>query len=43
MQATVNDIEIFGHVLSSLENISNLVAQCQLIEVIYLTEKRKQR
>ncbi|KAM0452042.1 hypothetical protein ACHAPV_009666 [Trichoderma viride] len=42
MQATVNDIEIFGHVLSSLENISNLVAQCQLIEVIYLTEKRKQ-
>ncbi|KAM0481785.1 hypothetical protein ACHAPX_003111 [Trichoderma viride] len=42
MQATINDIEIFGHVLSSLENISNLVAQCQLIEVVYLTKKRKQ-
>ncbi|KAL6792575.1 hypothetical protein GGI42DRAFT_364041 [Trichoderma sp. SZMC 28013] len=42
MQATINDIEIFGHVLSSLENISNLIAQCQLIEVIYLAEKRKQ-
>ncbi|KAJ4860026.1 ankyrin repeats (3 copies) domain-containing protein [Trichoderma breve] len=42
MQATINDIEIFGHVLSSLENISNLIAQCQLIEVIYFTERRKQ-
>ncbi|UKZ49084.1 hypothetical protein TrVGV298_003323 [Trichoderma virens] len=42
MQATINDIEIFGYVLSSLENISNLVAQCQLIEAVYLTEKRKQ-
>ncbi|PTB48811.1 hypothetical protein M431DRAFT_127355 [Trichoderma harzianum CBS 226.95] len=42
MQATTNDIEIFGHVLSSLENISNLIAQCQLIEVIYLIERRKQ-
>ncbi|KKO96727.1 hypothetical protein THAR02_11168 [Trichoderma harzianum] len=42
MQATVNDIETFGHVLSSLENISNLIAQCQLIEMIYFTERRKQ-
>ncbi|OTA07712.1 hypothetical protein A9Z42_0086230 [Trichoderma parareesei] len=41
MQVTVNDIEVFGHVINSLENISNLVAQCQLIEVIYLVERRK--
>ncbi|OPB46030.1 1-alkyl-2-acetylglycerophosphocholine esterase [Trichoderma guizhouense] len=42
MQATTNDIEIFGHVLNSLENISNLIVQCQLIEVIYFTERRNQ-
>ncbi|KAL6863996.1 hypothetical protein J3F83DRAFT_182220 [Trichoderma novae-zelandiae] len=41
MQVTVNDIETFGHVLDSLENISNLVARCQLCEVIYLVERRK--
>ncbi|KAK5997911.1 hypothetical protein PT974_00277 [Cladobotryum mycophilum] len=37
----INDIEVFGHVLSSLENISNLIAQCQIIEVLYLAKKRK--
>jgi hypothetical protein len=43
MQVTINDVETFGHILSSLENIGNLIAQCQLIEVIYLAERRKQR
>ncbi|PTB68604.1 hypothetical protein BBK36DRAFT_49405 [Trichoderma citrinoviride] len=43
MQVTVNDIEVFGHVINSLENISNLVAQCQIIEMIYLVDRRKSR
>lgn len=43
MQVTVNDIEVFGHVINSLESISNLVAQCQLMEVIYLVERKKSR
>lgn len=35
LQATVNDVEIYGNMLQSLELISNLLARCFVMEQLY--------
>ncbi|KAI1128059.1 hypothetical protein F5Y10DRAFT_292341 [Nemania abortiva] len=36
MQTGINDLEVFSHVIISLENIASIVAQCHIIEAVYL-------
>ncbi|GAB1320899.1 NACHT domain-containing protein [Madurella fahalii] len=35
LQATVNDVEVFGWVLQSIESIANLIATCRIFELRY--------
>ncbi|KAK3298835.1 uncharacterized protein B0H64DRAFT_83679 [Chaetomium fimeti] len=37
LQATVNDVEVFGWILDSIENITNLLATCAIFELRYLS------
>ncbi|KAI0105523.1 hypothetical protein GGR51DRAFT_192292 [Nemania sp. FL0031] len=36
MQTGINELEVFGHVIVSLENMASIVAQCHVIEAVYL-------
>ncbi|RYC65501.1 hypothetical protein CHU98_g688 [Xylaria longipes] len=36
MQTTINNLEVFGHIIISLENLASIVAQCHIIESVYI-------
>jgi len=36
LQVTVNDVQIYGTMLQSIELISNLLARCAIMERLYL-------
>ncbi|KAJ2991079.1 hypothetical protein NUW58_g2655 [Xylaria curta] len=36
MQSSINDLEVFGHIIVSLESLASIVAQCHIIETVYL-------
>jgi hypothetical protein len=38
MQAGINDINVFGDVVESIESISGLITRCTVIEMLYLRE-----
>lgn len=35
LQVTVNDVEIFGTILQSIEQISNMLSRCAVMEYLY--------
>ncbi|KAI0481698.1 hypothetical protein F4859DRAFT_475673 [Xylaria cf. heliscus] len=35
LQTGINDLETFGHVIISLENLASIIAQCHIIETVY--------
>lgn len=41
LQAGVNNVEVFGFVLSSIEIIANILARSQVIDVLYLNPNRR--
>ncbi|TRX91334.1 hypothetical protein FHL15_007756 [Xylaria flabelliformis] len=36
MQTGINDLEVFGYITVSLENLASIMAQCYIIESVYL-------
>ncbi|KAI0399226.1 hypothetical protein F4802DRAFT_611032 [Xylaria palmicola] len=40
MQTSINDIEAFGEIMVSLENLASIVSQCHVIEAVYLDERK---
>ncbi|KAI1754330.1 hypothetical protein F4782DRAFT_539160 [Xylaria castorea] len=40
MQTSINDLETFGHVIVSLENLTSIIAQCHIIETVYLGNRK---
>ncbi|KAI0856607.1 hypothetical protein F4860DRAFT_398338 [Xylaria cubensis] len=36
MQTGINDLEVFGYITVSLENLASIIAQCYIIESVYL-------
>ncbi|KAJ8119211.1 hypothetical protein ONZ43_g3796 [Nemania bipapillata] len=40
MQTGINDLDVFSHVILSLENIASIVAQCHVIEAVYLSGRK---
>ncbi|KAI0440189.1 hypothetical protein F4803DRAFT_528424 [Xylaria telfairii] len=39
LQTSINDLENFGHVIVSLENLASIVSQCHIIETVYLGKR----
>ena len=40
LQAGVNNVEVFGFVLSSIEIIGNILARAHVIDVLYLHQNK---
>lgn len=36
LQATINDVQIFGAMMDTIEKVSNIVARCAVLEYLYL-------
>ncbi|KAI0554188.1 hypothetical protein F4679DRAFT_579797 [Xylaria curta] len=36
MQTGINDLEVFGYIIVSVENLASIMAQCYIIESVYL-------
>lgn len=39
MQATVNDTAVFGHVATSIEDVTNVISTCAVLELRYLRQE----
>ncbi|KAH6689768.1 hypothetical protein F5X68DRAFT_260368 [Plectosphaerella plurivora] len=42
LQAGVNDVEVFGFVLQSVESISNILASAAILEILYLSHTHQE-